>query len=103
MNWPEMYHRRYLRFPDQRLQEIQKELWDAKNIIAKARQENVFTMNSQACFDYHRKCDYWALCCQPGSGNRPSRKVAYFSTRRPTVSWLGPMEGFWPKRPQKPF
>ena len=62
MNWPEQYHRRYLRFPDQRLQEIQKELWDAKNIIAKARLENVFTMNSEACFDYHRKCDYWALC-----------------------------------------
>jgi hypothetical protein len=62
MDWPEQYHRRYLRFPDQRLQEIQKELWDAKNIIAKARQTEVFTMNSAACFDYHRKCDYWALC-----------------------------------------
>ncbi|MCX6555507.1 MAG: hypothetical protein NTZ12_10950 [Candidatus Aminicenantes bacterium] len=62
MNWLEMYHRRYLRFSDQWLQEIQKELWDAKNIIAKARLENVFTMNSSSCFDYHRRCDYWALC-----------------------------------------
>ena len=62
MNWSEQYHRRYLRFPDQKLLEIQKELWDAKNVIAKARQEGVFTMNSSACFDYHRKCDYWALC-----------------------------------------
>jgi hypothetical protein len=62
MNWPEMYHRRFLRFPEQRLQEIQKELWDAKNVIGKARFENVFTMNSSACFDFHRRCDYWALC-----------------------------------------
>lgn len=62
MNWPEQYHRRYLRFPDQRLHEIQKELWDAKNVVAKARQENIFTMNANACFDYHRKCGYWALC-----------------------------------------
>jgi hypothetical protein len=62
MNWPQMFHRRFLRFPDQRLQEIQQELWDAKNIVAKARQENVFTMNSASCFDYHRRCDYWALC-----------------------------------------
>ena len=62
MDWPEQYHRRFLRFPKIRLQEIQKELWAAKNIIAKARQEGVFTMNSSACFDFHRKCDYWALC-----------------------------------------
>ena len=62
MDWPEQYHRRYLRFPDQRLQEIMRELWSAKNVIAKARLENVFTMNSGACFDYHRKCDFWALC-----------------------------------------
>lgn len=62
MDWPEQYHRRYLRFPEMRLQEIQKELWNAKNVIAKARQEGVFNMNSSACFDYHRKCDYWALC-----------------------------------------
>ncbi len=62
MNWPELYHRRYLRFPEMRLQEIQRELWNAKNVIAKARQEGVFNMNSSACFDYHRKCDYWALC-----------------------------------------
>ena len=62
MNWPEQYHRRYLRFSEIRLQEIQKELWNAKNVIAKARQEGVFTMNSSACFDFHRKCDYWALC-----------------------------------------
>jgi hypothetical protein len=62
MDWPEQYHRRYLRFPEIRLQEIQKELWDAKNIISKARQAGVFTMNSSACFDYHRKCDYWPLC-----------------------------------------
>ena len=62
MDWPQQYHRRYLRFPEMRLQEIQKELWDAKNIIAKARLENVFTMNSSACFDFHRRCDYWALC-----------------------------------------
>lgn len=62
MNWSELYHRRFLRFPEVRLQEIQKELWDAKNVIAKARQEGVFTINSSACFDYHRKCDYWSLC-----------------------------------------
>ncbi|MFH2108551.1 MAG: PD-(D/E)XK nuclease family protein [Chrysiogenia bacterium] len=62
MNWPEMYRRRFLRFSDQRLHEIQKELWDAKNIVSKARQAGVYTMNSNACFDYHRKCDYWALC-----------------------------------------
>jgi hypothetical protein len=62
MDWPEQYHRRYLRFPDQRLQEIQRELWNAKNIIAKARLDDVFTMNSSACFDFHRKCDYWTLC-----------------------------------------
>jgi len=62
MNWPNQYHRRFLRFPDQRLQEIQKELWQNKDIIAKARKENVFTMNSASCFDYHRRCDYWALC-----------------------------------------
>lgn len=62
LNWPEQYYRRYLQFPDQRMKEIQKELWDAKNVIAKARLENIFTMNSASCFDYHRRCDYWALC-----------------------------------------
>jgi hypothetical protein len=62
MCWSEPYNRRFLRFPEMRLQEIQKELWDAKNVIAKARQAEVFTMNSAACFDFHRRCDYWALC-----------------------------------------
>ncbi|MCJ7483483.1 MAG: PD-(D/E)XK nuclease family protein [Thermodesulfovibrionales bacterium] len=62
MNWPEMYQRRFLRFSDQRLMEIQKELWDAKTLIAKARKENVFTMNSASCFDWHRRCDYFDLC-----------------------------------------
>lgn len=62
MNWSEMYHRRYLRFPELRLQEIQRELWDAKNIVAKARQAGIYTMNTNSCFDYHRRCDYWDLC-----------------------------------------
>lgn len=62
MNWPEQYYRRYLHFPELRLQEIQKELWDAKNIVAKARQAGIYTMNTNACFDFHRKCDYWDLC-----------------------------------------
>lgn len=62
MDWPEQYNRRYLRLSDYRLQEIQRELWDMKNLISQAQREGVYTMNTASCHDYHRLCDYWPLC-----------------------------------------
>ncbi len=101
MNWPELYHRRYLRFPEMRMQEIQKELWSAKNIIAKARLENVFTMNSGACFDYHRKCDYWTLC----SSEDPEMILegGQFQHQEAHVELIGAAEGNQAETAAEPF
>ena len=101
MNWPELYHRRYLRFPEMRLHEIQKELWDAKNVIAKARQEGVFTMNSSACFDYHRKCDYWSLC----SSENPEMILegGQFRHQEAHVELIGAAEGNQAETAAEPF
>jgi len=101
MNWPELYHRRLLRFPEIRLQEIQKELWDAKNVIAKARQEGVFTMNSSACFDYHRKCDYWSLC----SSEDPEMILegGQFRHQEAHVELIGAAEGNQAETAAEPF
>ncbi|MDY0297010.1 MAG: PD-(D/E)XK nuclease family protein [Acidobacteriota bacterium] len=102
MDWSEQYRRRYLRFPDQKLMEIQKELWDAKNVIAKARQEGVFTMNSSACFDYHRKCDYWSLCSSEDP-EQVIRESGQFQHQEAHVELIGAVEGKLAASAGEPF
>lgn len=92
MDWPEQYHRRFLRFPDQRLQEIQKELWDSKNIIGKARQVGIYTMNSASCWDWHRRCDYFSLCASEDP-EQIIQESGQFQHQEAHVELIGAAEG----------
>lgn len=65
MGQVEQYQRRHIRIPDHHLQETERELWEMKVIIARARQEQLFPRNARSCFDFNRKCDYFSLCTSP--------------------------------------
>lgn len=77
---PGMFHRETLYLPDERITEIQSELWELSRALLAARRENLWYRNTSYCFRYNRPCSYYPLC---QSGDNPNVLENMFETRAP--------------------
>lgn len=64
---PDAYHREALITDDQRVQEIQAELWELTQQLLICRRKGIWYQNTSFCFHYQRPCAYFPLCRSGGS------------------------------------
>lgn len=62
MSDPEMYHRRVIPVSDLDAAELLNDLWNTKNFINLAREQNAYPKCSSACTMFNSQCDYLPLC-----------------------------------------
>ncbi len=56
------YHREMLYISDDLKEALQVNLWDFTQHLLFTRRQRYFPQNQSYCFNYHRACDYYALC-----------------------------------------
>ena len=80
MGSDKLYHREEIIISDERVRELEEQVWEVKDQILIAARRNKYYQNSGYCFFWNKACQYYELC---KSNDSEVIASAYFQSRIP--------------------